>query len=182
VALLADDFNAKGALALDPSDDACDAALLLKGYSLLNVSLQKARNREAQRATRDVSLRLEHASEGVLHRGARAILNGQDVCELSPAGERRGAHHARGEAGTFFVHPRDDFNRPAWSVAMLGYCLNCLQSGQHPVSTIELATGWLAVDMRPDQHWRELRLAAFKRQKQICGGVDRRFEADAFCP
>src|SRR5215831_3664786 len=68
MALLADDFDAKGALALDPSDDACGAALLLKGYSLLNVSLQKARDRETQGATRNVSLRVENESESALHR------------------------------------------------------------------------------------------------------------------
>src|SRR6516162_5128236 len=182
MALLADDFDAKGALALDPSDDACGAALLLKGYSLLNVSLQKAHDREAQRSTRNVSLRVEHASESGLHRGAGAILDGQDVCQLSPTGEHRRAHHARGEAGAFFVHPRDDVNRPAWPVAKLGHCMYCLQRGQHPVSTIELATGRLAVDMRPDQQWREPRLAASQRQEQVCRGIDGRFEADALCP
>src|ERR1043166_9906581 len=101
---LADDIDAEGALALDPRHHACSAASLLEGNSLLNVSLQKARDREARGATRNLAFGLKNNFEGVFDRAACAILDRQYVYQLSFSGEHRGAHHARGEAGPFFVH------------------------------------------------------------------------------
>src|SRR5262249_58455842 len=63
-----------------------------------------------------------------------------------------------------------------------GYGLARLEGGQHAISAVELAASRLAVDVRPDQQWRELRLTTLKRQEQVCGGVDRWFEANAFRP
>src|SRR5262245_12218900 len=65
---------------------------------------------------------------------------------------------------------------------MLGYGMYCLERGQHAIGAIELAASRLAINVRTHEQWREVRLAAFERQKQVCDSVDGRLEANTLCP
>ena len=45
--------------------------------------------------------------------------------------------------------------------------LRALQGRDHAVGAIELAPGWLAVDMRSDENRRQVRLATAKPQEEV---------------